>query len=432
MEDQFGGRTDDDLFADEFEPVETDQAHQPDPKATPPVASAPDPSPAPAPAPAPAQVSTAADPEVPTTVSSSTPQPAASGPVATGTPPTAPAADGPRSLSQSIHAHQQPPASTPRGPRNHRSNHPSANTHNNKQAPANSSPNPASPSTTQAPSNQQPNQAPSRPHGPRNASNNNAARMSSGANPRTKLTEDELAKKMEQMKLLNAEKTKQFEQAEKDRESHNIALEKANEDAKKRRAEEFERRRREAVDRRQMDDERERNRERKLKAMEAKAGGSWDEGKEERLLEEDRKRGGFNFRGANGGIRGAASRGSGLSGSRFSAPSGDTDFMSGRAGGSGRGRGGRGRGGRGGSASRDDFSRSPAQQISSPAPPKDEDFPALPKSAKSAPPKSKAAETVAKVELASPLSPVGNWDVEMEAQDAQRTSGDAGDKATNP
>lgn len=254
--------------------------------------------------------------------------------------------------------------------------------------------------------------------------------MSSGANPRTKLTEHELAEKMEKMKLLNAEKTKQFEQAEKDRESHNIALEKANEDAKRRRAEEAERKQREAVDRRQMEDERHRNRERKLKALGARPGGSWDEGKEERMLEEDRKRGGYNFRGANGGVRGpsSSSRGEpGLSGSRFSAPTGDMDFMSGRGGARGRGRGGRGRGGRGGYSSRDELNGSPAHQGgSSSAPPKEavlvpEDFPALPTSTA---PKPKAAEAVAKVELASPMSPVGKWDDEMEAQDAQKASVD--------
>lgn len=259
------------------------------------------------------------------------------------------------------------------------------------------------------------------------------ARLSSGANPRTKLTDDELARKLEKMKLLNAEKTKQFEQAEKDRESHAIALERANEAAKKRRAEEAERKRREAVDRRQMDDERERNRERKLKAMEAKAGGSWDEGKEERAVEEERKRGGFNFRGANGGVRGAATSsrgGGGLAGSRFANATDDADFMTGRGGrgGGARGRGGRGRGG-GGRGGRDEFSGSSPHQSASPAAPPakqpalaPEDFPALPGSSA---PKETKAETAIKEDLASPLSPLGRWDDEVEAYEAKNAAANA-------
>lgn len=249
--------------------------------------------------------------------------------------------------------------------------------------------------------------------------------MSSGANPRQKLTEDELADKMRKMAVINAERAAKFKQQEQDRQSHEIAVEKATEDAKKRRAEEAERRKREAADRRQMDDERERNRERKLKAMEAKAGGSWDEGKEEREAEAERRRGGYNFRGANGGVRGPApSRGGGLGGSRF-AVSDDTDFMTGNSpGGRGRGRGGRGRGGRGGFSSRDDsFDAPPQQGGHPPAPPKgpplnSEEFPALPGASV---PKDKKQEAPAKADLglASPLSPLGKWDEEMESQDAK-------------
>lgn len=434
MDDQFGGRTDDDLFADEFEPVEeaqalqTESAHAPAPASAPAPAPAPVKTEAPAPAPEPAPESTPAPAPAPARQPS--PQPQASPEVATTSIPKSPTER--RTLAHSIHAPQQLPASTPRAPRNHRPNH-ANNNNNNNSTPTNGtaarSPKPSSPAPGQPPNTS--STGPERRH-PHAAKATSEARLSSGANPRTKLTDDELARKLEQMKLLNAEKTKQFEQAEKDRQSHAIALERANEAAKKRRAEEAERKKREAVDRRQMDDERERNRERKLRAMEAKAGGSWDEGKEERAVEEERRRGGFNFRGANGGVRGSApSRGGGLSGSRFASSTEDADFMSGR-GGRGRGRGGRGRGGggRGGFSQGDDHAGSSPQHGASPAAPAKapalalaaEDFPALPGSSA---PKDKKAESTIKADLTSPLSPLGRWDDEVEAYEAKNAAANA-------
>lgn len=406
MDDQFGGRTDDDLFADEFEPVDDDLVEDPVVSQEPVPSTAavlPNVTAAPAisqPSTAPAPTSSSAQNGA-TTVSSSHERP-----------PEEP----PKTLMQSRHAPQQPPASTPRAPRAHRPNHNGNNNTNNHSA--------SNPTASNTPSGPTAPTAPKadvtererRPHG---AKQNPDSRLTSGANPRQKLTDEELAAKMAQMKLLNAEKTKQFERANADEQSHAIALEKATEQAKKRRADEAERRKREAVDRRQMDDERERNRERKLKAMGAKEGG-WDEGKEERLVEEERRRGGFNFRGANGGIRGPAAPrggggGGGLSSSRFASPTDDTDFMSGR-GGRGRGRaGGRGgRGGRGGFASPDEASHMPASKGPSSAPGaalRPEEFPALPTA-----PSTKTA-AVAKTEIASPASPLGKWDDEMEAQD---------------
>jgi hypothetical protein len=243
--------------------------------------------------------------------------------------------------------------------------------------------------------------------------------VGSGANPRTKLTEAELAEKMEKMRIINAEKTERFKRAEADEHSHAIALEKASEEIKKRRQEEAERRKMEATNRRQMDDERERNRQRKLNALGVKEN-SWDEGKEERMEEEDRRRGGMNFRGANGGVRGPASgRGAGLAGSRFAESTPDTDFMTGR-GGSARGRGGRG-GGRGRGGRGDYFGTPPPQgDSSSPAKAKEaalkvEDFPALPSSST----ENKKTEAVAKADLPSPMPPLGKWDDEMEAMDAK-------------
>lgn len=249
--------------------------------------------------------------------------------------------------------------------------------------------------------------------------------MSSGGNPRTKLTDDELADKMRKMAIKNAERAAKFKQEEADRQSHEVALVKASEQAKKRRAEDAERKKREAVDRRQMDDERERNRVRKLKAMESKSGGSWDEGKDERELEEERRRGGFNFRGANGGVRGGVARDGGLAGSRFAAPTADTDFMTGHDSGSGRGRGGRrGRDNRGGHG-RDEYFGAPQHgkaSSASPAKPKPlstEEFPALPGTLGQAP-KIKSTEPVVKADLTTPLSPLGNWGDEMEAQDEKK------------
>ncbi|KAG6063937.1 hypothetical protein E4U32_000728 [Claviceps aff. humidiphila group G2b] len=134
-------------------------------------------------------------------------------------------------------------------------------------------------------------------HGSQNAALE--ARLGSGGNPRQKLTEEELAAKMEKMKLLSAEKARKFEKAEQDEKQHAQVYAKGMEEARKRRAEDAERRRRGEEDKRKMDDERIKNRERKLKAMSMKQGG-WDEGKEAALEEEARK----GFRGANGGVRG--------------------------------------------------------------------------------------------------------------------------------
>lgn len=454
MDDQFGGRTDDDLFADEFEPVdeyEVQPESTPPPVATPVVAAvpapvaAPAPIPAPIPASAPASVDAVAATEPPATTGD-LPSTAKVAPTVSDTVVnTAARTETPKSLLQSIHAPPQPPASAPRAPRNHRSNHnnhnnnhnhnknSSSNSNSNSNININNTNNAATAAAISSPSSPAPSSATKgegsdrerRPHGakPHVVAE---ARLKSGANPRTKLTEEELAEKMAKMKLLNAEKTKQFERANADEQSHAMALEKATEAAKKRRADEAERKRREALDRRQMDDEREQNRARKLKAMGAKEGG-WDEGKEERLVEEERMRGGFNFRGANGGVRGPTSRGggTGLASSRFAATTDDTEFMSGR-GGRGRGRGGRGRGGRGGYTPRDENNpgTSPAPSASSPAPKKEavlkpDDFPALPPSSALT---NKNVEAAAKADLASPLSPLGKWDDEMEAQDAKNAA----------
>ncbi|KAK1989962.1 hypothetical protein LX36DRAFT_676218, partial [Colletotrichum falcatum] len=273
-----------------------------------------------------------------------------------------------------------------------------------------------------------------------NTALNAAARLGSGANPRTKLTETELAAKMEQMRILNAEKTRKFEQAEQDERSHAEAYARGMEEARQRRKLEEERRRRGEEERRRMDDERAKNRERKLKAMSMKEGG-WDEGKDALAQEEDRQR---VFRGANGGVRGSKSAGAGLAGSRFArdndeGDAGDRHATEERRGGAGAGRGrgrgrgaqgrGGGRGGRGGGGGgfgNEHEQRDPAASSNggaarvskpavAPAPVINTDeFPALPGA------KSSAVAGDAPLPV---LSPLGRWDDEMEAFDAAKKSG---------
>ncbi|KAK2023159.1 hypothetical protein LX32DRAFT_601410 [Colletotrichum zoysiae] len=384
MDDQFGGRTDDDLFFDDFEPVS-------DPQVVQAVA-------APPPPPPPAAVATPP-------VEPPKPEPVAPKPVQRPHPPQQPAAKRPPTAPRGGLANSRfadkPAAAAPRPPR--------------KAAPA-TTPTTTAPAATGATPGA-------------NTALNAAARLGSGANPRTKLTETELAAKMEQMRILNAEKTRKFEQAEQDERSHAEAYARGMEEARQRRKLDEERRRRGEEERRRMDDERAKNRERKLKAMSMKEGG-WDEGKDA-LAQEDEKRAGF--RGANGGVRGAKS-GAGLSGSRFARDNDDADgdrFAGAgpgeerRGGGRGRGRGrggqgrgGAGRGGRGeherGHAASNGADAQEAKPAATPAPViSTEEFPALPGK----------KSTTGGDEPLPMLSPLGRWDDEMEAFDAKLKSG---------
>ncbi|KAI1410448.1 hypothetical protein F5Y13DRAFT_74266 [Hypoxylon sp. FL1857] len=410
MDDQFNGRTDDDLFADDFEPVE---AQQEEPSAT-----------KEKPVPAVVNQPSPASSTEPTATTESTPTPNAL-----------------RSLNQSRHAKPSQPSSH---------HHPRPRKHSPKPAAA-----ATTPTTAESP---QQHDHPTKSNGgatddDNNNNNNNnkkpqtlaakpgqntalADRLASGANPRTKLTEAELAAKMEQMRLISAEKKRRFDQAERDSRSHALAYEKGMEEARRRRTEEAERRRKGEEERRRMDEERAANRERKLKAMGAKEGGSWDEGK---AFEEERHRR-AGFRSANGGVRGARAN-EGIAGSRFAEKDSDAiprefgpdDFR-------GRGRGGRGRGGSrgGGRGGRGGFNNdhergganrpaqngtTPQQPKSTQAPPTAEDFPALPTPKKldtTTKPADAANPTSLSPSLNSP--PVGKWDDEMAALDAQ-TSG---------
>ncbi|KAI2780475.1 hypothetical protein F4815DRAFT_151266 [Daldinia loculata] len=413
MDDQFNGRTDDDLFADEFEPVVTreNETETKNESSAPPVVE---------------DILPSANSEQLNTVAvQPTPTPHI-----------------PRSLNQSRHA-KQPPSSS-----------------HHQSRPRKHSPKPAAVDSQQQ--QQQQEQQPQQQESPAKSTSSGgggsggsdkkaqaatvklgqntalADRLASGANPRQKLTESELASKMEQMRILNAEKTRRFEQAERDSRSHALAYEKGMEEARRRRAEEAERRRRGEEERRRMDDERAANRERKLKAMGAKEGGSWDEGKN---LEEERDRR-AGFRSANGGIRGARNNG-GIAGSRFAERDNDAiprefgpdDFR-------GRGRGGRGRGGStrgGGRGGRGGFNHDgerggayktsgttatqngnkPQSQKAAQAPPTAEDFPALPAAKKLDTTNNAIAATNSSVPLPELNSPVGKWDDEMAALDAK-------------
>ena len=384
MDDQFGGRTDDDLFFDDFEPVSSNAQAVPKQAVEQPIAEP------------------------------IRPEPTVEPPVATNAPlPSVLDAEidsrpDPPSLANSRH---NPNRSAPRPPRQNSTTF----------AP----PPPSVPAATPA-------------HKDKVAAGqatpavaiSSAARLGSGANPRTKLTDDELTAKLAQMRILNAEKARQFERAEQDERSHAEAYAKGMEEARRRRQQDEERRKRGEEDRKRMEDEREKNRERKLKAMGMKEGG-WDEGKEA-VPEEERRV----FRGANGGVRGA--RMVGLAGSRFAnaqdpEPPTDGFVGDGRPRGRGRGRGAsRGRGGRGGFAGERNGNGAPpanASSLNSKAKPSltTTDFPALPVSENKP---AKEVEPIPKIEIPirqvsttaapPPLSPpIGKWDDEMEAMDAK-------------
>lgn len=356
MEDQFGGRTDDDLFYDDFEPVESGIVVQETPK--------------PAPEPIPSASS-----------SSTTPVQEQAPPAAT---PSGQAPQGGLATSRYAEKTLSDPRPAPHPP-----------SESNK-APAN------------APT--APKEKPQRQSG----QNANAARLQSGANPRQKLTEEELAAKMEKMKVVSAEKTRKFQKAEKDQKDHAEAYERGMEEARKRRQEAEQRRKRGEENQRKLTDEREKNRERKLKAMGMKEGG-WDEGKEA-LAEKESGRG---FKGAHGGVRGF--RRGGLTGSRFATdgeePPDVDRFLDDRhhGRGRGRGRGNRGRGGRGGANG--PLSRTPEPKQTAP---KTEDFPTLPSDGTKGEP---AAEPPPPPELTLPLAPSGKWGDEMEALDDMKQKG---------
>lgn len=416
--EHFGGRTDDDLFADDFEPVAPEeQVATMSTETGTPVQDT--------------DITSHASPAV------ESPQPLESAPVQKSTP----APQAPKGLANSRHA----PKGPEKQPRNN-NRHPKANNnvnHNTGNNSATQSQQQQSTSSTppSAPKEFREKEARDKEAGRNTASVSSAARIGSGANPRTKLTEDELAAKMEKMRIMAAEKTKRFEQAQRDENEHAAAYAKGMEEDRKRRAEQAAKKKAAEEDRKKMEEEREKNRERKMRAMGAKEGGSWDEGKEERMREEDRR----GYR----GVRGVANTQSWAQDPADGNEQGN-GYRGGRRGGRGGFGGGRGRGGGDGYGGRTLFEPDPENETgqrfyqrdnnrnrgrdwkaNGPAAPRAErsgpgsgapkadkpkltpdEFPALPGSKATAP----QVSTSAPLSFASlPLSPaVGRWDDEVE------------------
>lgn len=413
--EQFGGRTDDDLFADDFEPVAPEeQVATISTETGTPVSETNITSP----------TSTAVDntqPSDPVPVQKSAPAPQAS-----------------RGLANSRHAPANRPEKQPRNNNRHFRANNSDGSNSATQSQQQQSISTAPPS---APKELREKEAKDKEAGRNTASVSSAARIGSGANPRTKLTEEELAAKMEKMRIVAAEKTKRFEQAQRDESEHAAAYAKGMEEHRKRRVEQAAKRKAAEEDRKKMEEEREKNRERKMRAMGAKEGGSWDEGKEERMREEDRR----GYR----GVRGVANT---PLWAQDLADGNEQGYghRGGRRGGRGRYGGGRGRGGGDGYGDRTLFEPDPENESGQrfhqrdnfrthsrdwkpdgPAAPRAErsgngsgapkadkpkltadEFPALPGSK----PTASQASTNAPLSFASlPLSPaVGRWDDEVE------------------
>lgn len=194
-------------------------------------------------------------------------------------------------------------------------------------------------------------------------------RSLTGGVARTKLTEEELAAKIEAMKIKNTALEEAHARAAADEASFRAGEAKAREKARKERQE-----------RQVMMSEREKNRERKLKSIKSR---DWDAAKPE----QEEPRGGGSRRGAYGGVVGGAAKGRGVEGwladqahqtdyedvgdGLVESGVGESPARGGR-GGRGRGRGGRGRGG----SERGGASKAGAVEVQQP--PKANDFPALP------------------------------------------------------
>ncbi|KAL8797785.1 MAG: hypothetical protein Q9195_000137 [Heterodermia aff. obscurata] len=185
-------------------------------------------------------------------------------------------------------------------------------------------------------------------------------RSATGGINKPKLTEDELSEKLAAAKLNNAKREEAHRIAEADEASF-----------QEREAQASQKRREEGAARRAMDQEREKNRLRKLAV---KGRREWDEGKEENDL--SKERGGQFRRGAHGGVAYRGGRGGYRDFENEEASARDYGQNRGRGRGGDRERGARGRGGRGGRA-RDGLGKGsnipPNVQHS-------EDFPSLPSS----------------------------------------------------
>ncbi|KAL4971105.1 uncharacterized protein BDV14DRAFT_194883 [Aspergillus stella-maris] len=200
-------------------------------------------------------------------------------------------------------------------------------------------------------------------------------RSATGGVKKPKLTEEELSQRIALARENAAKKAAAHARAEADQAS----FEEREKVAEKKRREE-------RANRRVMDNEREKNRLRKLEALN---GREWDAEKPEDQFKE---RGGQYRRGMHGGVSGVARQPKGLQDSRWAdaSPSPDRDDDSsayeqghgpGRGRGRGRGgRGGRGRGGHRRDASREQPSDAPSQEKPAPTPiiSNEAEFPSLP------------------------------------------------------
>lgn len=215
-------------------------------------------------------------------------------------------------------------------------------------------------------------------------------RSATGGINKPKLTEDELSEKLAAAKLNNAKREEAHRLAEADEASF-----------QKREAQASQKRREEGAARRAMDQEREKNRLRKLAV---KGGREWDEGKEEQDTRSER---GSQFRrGAHGSV---ASQGRG--GGHKDYENGETVSREyGQSRGRGRGsdgeRGRRGRGGRGGRG-RGGFEKG---NDDPPNIQRNEDFPSLPSSQPPAEP------------LASPTGEKQSWADQVETVQASQNA----------
>lgn len=195
------------------------------------------------------------------------------------------------------------------------------------------------------------------PQQPRPPSAVRGDRTLTGGTLKPKLTEDELSARMAAAKLNNAKRAEAHRLAEADEANF-----------QQREAQASQKRKEEGVARRVMNQEREKNRMRKLGAQ---GGREWDEGK----AEQEPERGSQYRRGAHGGVAYDTTSPKGGHQDRKSG-----EFHERREGfvprGGGRGRGDRGRGGRG----RGGFALNRAAQQAAPDPVND--FPALPTASK--------------------------------------------------
>ncbi|KAI4185131.1 MAG: hypothetical protein L6R41_004305 [Letrouitia leprolyta] len=182
-------------------------------------------------------------------------------------------------------------------------------------------------------------------------------RSATGGNAKPKLTEEELSAKLAAVKLNNAKREEAHRLAEADEASF-----------QQREAKASQRRQEEGRARRLMDQEREKNRLRKLGAQ---GGREWDEGKEEQPASDPRRS--HYQRGAHGGVQNYYNSGDRSTDLRINSNDDFGDRGYGSRGGRGRGGRGRGRSGRGRGGYVNNI-----ETLQHPVPNPDTDFPALP------------------------------------------------------